>query len=244
MKNHPTYALLAAVALSLGLSSCLITIDGSGTSLRSGFSTHSSKNSYGPTHKGSGTRAEDPRALASFDRISLEGNLDLDITVTKGAEQSVLVSGEDNLLEFVRTEVRDGVLHVDLDSGSYRMSMPLMLHATVPALGALTLQGSGDIIVRGLDAEAFQVKLEGSGDIAVAGRVERLSASLEGSGDLDLAALLATEASVSLEGSGDIRLSASEKLTIQLEGSGDIGYRGNPRVKLSMSGSGDVYSFD
>ena len=244
MKNHPTHALLAAVALSLGISSCIITIDDTGASWHSGFGSHNYQSGHGPTHKGSGNQAEDPRALTSFDRIELEGSLDIDVTVTEGAEQSVVVSGEDNLLEFVRTEVRDGVLHVDLDSGSYTMNMPLVLHATLPGLHSVELEGSGDIAVRGLGGESFEVALSGSGDIAVSGRVQRLTASLHGSGDVDLASLEATEASVLLDGSGDIRVSASEHLSIELNGSGDIGYRGNPRVKMSMSGSGDVYSFN
>jgi len=234
--------LLAASALAAGLGSCIITIDDGGASWSSYSAFHSS--GHGPERVGSGVTGTDERLLADVRAVELEGSLDVEVSVVPGATQMVAVVGDDNLLPHVRTEVSGGVLHVDLDSGSYHMKQPLRVVAILPELRSVSLEGSGDIVAWGVDSSAFEVSLEGSGDVKIIGRTGDLTAGLSGSGDVDLAGLRAGEASVELLGSGDIRVFAAEALSVRLEGSGDVGYKGSPEVQVQVKGSGDVYVFD
>ena len=65
---------------------------------------------------GSGTAATQTRTLPSFTAVDLTGSST--ITVHVGAEQAVVVHADDNLLDHVKTDVRDGALVVS-ERGSF-----------------------------------------------------------------------------------------------------------------------------
>ena len=252
-----TLPLFAAIAATFLISYCIIAITDDGASFR-GFSSHFGEDS---AKRGSGVVGEDARELGAFTSISLSGSLYVEATA--GADQRVTVRGDDNLLEDVITEVRNGVLCVELQSGSYNFKKPMVVRVQVPELTGVqlqgsgdfavqgiaqdqfnvTLRGSGDIVVKGLETKDLRVNLEGSGDIEVTGKTDKLTATLRGSGDMNLAGLVAAHASTTLAGSGDIRVHASEALNVTLAGSGEVGYTGEPMVKKTTAGSGEVYKF-
>lgn len=239
MKLHP----LHLVAASLLLSACLITIDDTGTSFGT-FSSFSS-NGNGPMHVGSGHLGVEKRETEPFHAIISRGSMDVEVTLAPDLAVGKLeLRGDDNLLEFLRTEVVDGTLILNLEQGSYRTHKPMLIRVRTAQLVSLALEGSGDTKVEGLVGPEFRVRLEGSGDVQAKGKVERLEVELRGSGDLDLGKLSAKTVSVDLEGSGDIRVHAKQTLDVNITGSGDVGYRGNPVVSLRAVGSGDLYSFD
>jgi len=235
---------LLLVAACLFTGACIITIDDTGASMH-GFSSFQS-NGHGPHIRGSGHLASEERAVLPFSGVVMQGSLDVEIqVVTDLAEGKLEVEGDDNLLRYVRTEVHDGMLVIDLEDGSYSMKKPLVVRASTSRLALIELEGSGDISVTGLNNASFRVRLDGSGDIEARGLTQSLTVDLNGSGDINLANLEATEANISLDGSGDVRVFAKHKLGVDLKGSGDIGYRGHPKnSKITVKGSGDVYSFD
>ncbi len=194
----------------------------------------------GPTHVGSGVFAEDQRSTPDFHAIELDGSFDVRARI--GAQTSVTVSGDDNLLEFVLIDVRNGVLHVDLERGSYQMKESLVVHVTTPILRAVVLDGSGDISVEGLAERAFSATLDGSGDISATGEVDELEVILDGSGDITLTGLRAREAAVELDGSGDVEVFVEDSLRVDIDGSGDVAYRERPSidVDVSIDGSGEI----
>ena len=56
---------------------------------------------------------------------------------------------------------------------------------TVPQLTALTLSGTGDMTVSGLNADHFDISLSGTGDLDIQGSARRARVQLSGTGDLD-----------------------------------------------------------
>ena len=115
---------------------------------------------------GSGTAATQTRALPSFTAIDLTGSST--ITVHVGAEQAVVVHADDNLLDHVKTEVRNGTLVVS-ERGSFATSLPLRVEVTVARLDGTKLAGSGTISVDGVDARTFTAEVPGSGMLTVSG---------------------------------------------------------------------------
>src|SRR5687768_12132665 len=65
----------------------------------------------GPSVAGSGVRTSVTRSVATFDHVDVGGAYD--VVVRVGAAPSVVLEGDDNLLPLIRTEVRDGTLHID-----------------------------------------------------------------------------------------------------------------------------------
>ena len=190
------------------------------------------------TTQGSGVAAQETRTLPMFTAIDLAGAGKVDVRI--GREQMVVVTADDNIVERVTTDVRDGRLVIAND-GSFTTKIPLSVAVTVPGLERASLTGSGSVDVEGIRAEAFVLRLPGSGMIRVSGVVDQLDAGLAGSGDAELANLIAREVTASVSGSGRMHVYAAEELDASVSGTGVIEYGGSPgRVAQSVSGTGAV----
>jgi len=187
---------------------------------------------------GSGHRVEESRDVASFSAVEL--SVPADVVVVVGEPAQLSLSGDDNLLSLVETEVRGGTLHIEARHRNLRFRSGLEVHLSTEALERFEVEGSGDVEIRGVRQDRFKVSIEGSGEVTASGSVDRLDARIEGSGDLRLESLESREAAVRIEGSGSIRVAVAEALHYSIEGSGDIVYAGSPRVSGGISGSGSV----
>jgi hypothetical protein len=189
-------------------------------------------------HETSGGAGDAVRDLAPFEKIVDRGSVDVEVSV--GSEQRVEVVADDDQASRVETWVDDGTLYIS-NRDSLWTHGGLKVKVVVPQLEALTLAGSGDGSVEGLDARNLEIRTEGSGDVTASGRAARLTYSGAGSGDADLSDLEAAEATVRLHGSGDARVNVTGALDVETFGSGDVSYSGKPsHISQSTHGSGDV----
>lgn len=188
--------------------------------------------------EGTGERVRESRELPAFTAIDLRDASDLHVQI--GTETRVVVEADARLIDRVVTVVEGDTLIIR-SKGSYRMHRSPKLSITMPSLSALTIHGSGDARLHGLDAGQLKLSIHGSGDIEADGRVDQLGISINGSGDAVLAKLVARQVRASVNGSGDIDVDARESLDATVNGSGDITYGGQP-AKLSkrVNGSGDI----
>ena len=67
------------------------------------------------------------------------------------------MKADDNLLDRVTTEVQSGTLVIANTPGSFTTKSPMRVEVDVPALDALTLSGSGNIVVTGIEAKRLEV---------------------------------------------------------------------------------------
>lgn len=188
--------------------------------------------------KGSGVAASQTRTLPVFTGVDLAGTNEM--TVQIGEPQQVLIRADDNLLDKVVTEVRDGVLVVS-DRGSFTTRSPMSVVVTVPSLQSATLSGTGLLIVTGVAADTFTARLPGTGTLIVSGRAEHVDASLSGDGTLTMGSLLARDATVSLSGTGNVTIHATRALDAAVSGTGSILYSGHPAsVTKNIVGVGSI----
>lgn len=187
--------------------------------------------------QGSGVAATQSRVLGTFSSLDLAGSND--ITVAVGGRQSVVVHADSNLLRYVTTRVVAGTLVIGT-TGSFTTKSPMSVEISVPSLAAVTLSGSGEISVTGIDAPRLTVMLPGSGALYAAGTVTKLDVTLGGSGLAQLDNLAARDVHAAIGGSGLIRVTATASLNAAVTGSGAIIYSGNPRLTSSVTGSGAV----
>ena len=189
---------------------------------------------------GSGVQAEETRQLAEFEEIDLRINGDLNVTI--GEATPLTISGDDNILPLIKTEVRKGRLTISAEK-SFDSEHGLKLAVTVPDLTFARVAGSGDMRISELDSEDLRVEVKGSGDIKFSGRAHRLAVSVEGSGDAHGSGLSTDEASASVQGSGDVKLTGrATRLTANVTGSGDVDASGlaTDQASVAIQGSGDV----
>jgi hypothetical protein len=227
-----TFAGLAALLL---LPACILVVDGDSDWHGPHWHSDSGRNSI----RGSGVSKTETRTAGDFRKIAVRGSCDVSVSV--GSAAGLTVTADDNLLEYVVTEVRDGTLVVEMKSGSYSPSVHMKVSATVPALDAIAIHGSSDVDVTGLSGDRFELSVEGSGDAKASGKVGTVVAKVAGSGDLNLSNVEARDATVEVSGSGDVEVWSTESLTVSIAGSGDVGYKGDPpRIAKSVAGSGSV----
>jgi len=211
--------------------------------------------------RGSGDLVTETREVSNYDSIALEGSGD--VIVTQGGGESLIVETDDNLMEQVETEVRNGTLYLgfetDIDDRGFSPTR-LIFTVGVDDLKGLSVSGSGNIESDMIETDSLEATISGSGEILI-GEVaaDDVTGKISGSGKIDLAGVTATQdvtvggsgnyragdlqsesAEVSVSGSGNATVWATETLDASISGSGSIDYYGNPSVNQSTSGSGDV----
>jgi hypothetical protein len=224
---------LTASLITVALAGCVFVVDSDGSHWHDGH--YSNANSI----HGSGVSKTEPRTVAEFRRVEVNGSCA--VTLTAGSAASVTATADDNLLPLLVTEVRDGALVIEMKPGSYAPQTAMRVVATVPALDAVLVRGSSDIEVSGLAGERFSAEISGSGNVRARGKVDAVAARLSGSGDMRLLDLEAREANVEISGSGDVEVCATEALVASIAGSGSVSYKGDAaKVTKSIAGSGSV----
>ena len=210
----------------------------------------------GPAVAGSGDVTSENRSVPAFDRIEIGG--EYEVLVRVGAGPSIVLEGDDNLLPLVRTEVRNGTLHIESEK-DLRPRDEIRIDVGVETLNAIQSGGSSDVAVRDVRSSAFDVGVSGSSEVVANGEFGDLSASISGSGEihmngtadaidgkvsgsgeLDLLEVRARSARIEVSGSGDATVQVSDRLDASVSGSGDVRYRGQPAIDMDVSGSGSV----
>jgi hypothetical protein len=218
---------------------------------------------WGKTIKGNGDNVTIDRSTGDYDAISVSGWFDVDLV--DGQEGELTLEGESNLLEYIKTEVKDGKLVIKTEkginlkpsnwNGGIRITVP------VESINSVALSGSGDIVGKttiktdrlstamsgsgditlDVDANSVDASMSGSGDITFSGRTKDFEATISGSGDIKAFDMEADNVDATVSGSADIKVTANKMLKARVSGSGDITYRGNPeKLDTKTSGSGDI----
>ena len=209
---------------------------------------------------GSGDLVTKTYQVSGFDGVSVSGGGDL-VIIQDGTE-SVSVETDDNLMQYVVTEVRNGTLDLYLDNQGLRNFRPTKLIFTVHVknLTAVTtsgswdltsekidtddlsivVSGSGNVTISDLTAENLSVMISGSGEMDAAGEVTDQDITVSGSGKIRLGDLLSETALINISGSGEATLWVTTSLTAEISGSGTVLYYGNPQTTINTSGSGDI----
>ena len=145
-----------------------------------------------------------------------------------------------NLVDLYQIKARGEVLVVDAD-GDPRPSRHACLEVTLIALDRLTVDGAGNITIRGYDGERLALVVDGAGDLEIDGKAGEVVVSVNGAGDIDARRLEARTADVSVNGAGDVSVWASERAKVEINGVGDVDVYGKPaEFAQDVHGIGDV----
>lgn len=198
--------------------------------------------------------------IDNFDGLGL--SISADVMLRQGSAQSVKIEAQQNIIDNLKKEVKDGVWKIGFDK-NVKKHEPVKIWVTVPDIASLTISGSGSIIGDGkfsnlndlvlaisgsgdikLDADSknLSVALSGSGNMDLSGNTGASSIKISGSGDIVAFGLKARTCEIKISGSGDSSVNVSESLEVAIAGSGDVYYKGKPSLRSKISGSGEVVS--
>lgn len=215
---------------------------------------------FGAT-RGSGDLITESRQVSNFDRISLSGVGE--VVVAQGANESLSIETDDNIMKHVKAEVKDGTLELGFEDGvNFIDPTRLVFYVGVDDLAVLTISGSGDIESDMLETSRLEITISGSGDVLITNlTASGVTAKISGSGEIDLTGdaaeqvviisgagnylsgdMCSESVTVNISGSGDATVCATETLDSNISGSGSVNYYGQPLVNSSGSGSGKINS--
>ena len=218
---------------------------------------------WGKKIKGNGNVTTIERSVGDYDQIGVSGFFD--VNLVSGNEGEITLKGESNLLEHIKTEVKNGELKIKVEKG-YNLRPSnwkdgIVITVPVESIDGVALSGSGDIVGKTkiksddfrtsmsgsgditleVEANSVSTSMSGSGDIRLSGSTTNFDATISGSGDIAAFDLEADNVEATVSGSANIEVTANKMLKARVSGSGDIDYKGNPdKVDTKTSGSGDI----
>ena len=226
-----------------------------------GISTTTEAQWFGKRINGNGKIVTITRNVDDYDQISVAGSFDVELVA--GTEGKLTIKMDENLIEYLVTEVEGQKLKIRWEKG-INISTRSKLLITVPFkdINEVSLSGSGDIFTEDLisgnklkaalsgsgdiklrvDTKDLTTAISGSGDIAITGETDTLDCAISGSGAFKGNSLKAKTVEISIAGSGDASVDTVEYLNVRIAGSGDVTYSGNPKQDVKISGSGSVRS--
>ncbi|MEO8415562.1 MAG: head GIN domain-containing protein [Ginsengibacter sp.] len=213
--------------------------------------------------KGNGHIKKETREVSNFTSLASQGSMD--VKITYGNSNSIVVEADENLLPYIETTVENGKLfirpkkNVNLQSGS-----KMIVHVSMTKMNSVQLSGSGNISGSGaftndattdvgvsgsgnlsLNFDTFKdldLSISGSGNIDLKGNATNsINAKVSGSGNIDCSDISSNDVDAKLSGSGNIKVYAKNSIDAKISGSGNVFYKGEaPKISSKVVGSGKV----
>jgi hypothetical protein len=185
----------------------------------------------------------------------------IDVYLTQGEKLSLMVEADENLHDYIITEVKNGTLNIYTDA-NIRDAEAKKVYVTLKEINSVSTSSAGDLIgetpvktenLKLTASSAGDIKLEvyvksidadisSSGDITLNGEADMFEADLSSAGDLNAYNLKVREADVSVSSAGNADLFVTEKLYARASSAGDINYKGEPKnVDAHSSSAGGIH---
>lgn len=170
--------------------------------------------------KGSGNLQTEKREVTNFKAVEVGGVFKVEITAQE--DFAVEIEADDNLLEYITTEVKGETLKI---STSKRISMrnPIIVKIGAPDIERLDASGASSIVLRNLNNDSFKIDLSGASQVNAEGTTKNLTVDLSGASRLSAENL------------------QSENVSIEASGASKVVYSGSPQDLIKkISGAGKL----
>jgi len=215
---------------------------------------------FGDGEKGNGVVIEESRDV-SEDFTAVEASEGLDVYVTQGPVASIDVEADENIMELIATDIRNGVLRIHSLENIGRATKNI--YVTLPEVTALSTSSGADLwskdVIKAtkldLDAssgsdlhveaiaEEISADASSGADIKVSGTTDRLYADASSGADVNAKGLLSKTCYADASSGADISVNVSESLTADASSGADISYTGDAKVRKNKSVSGSVHKY-
>ncbi|MEB8344479.1 DUF2807 domain-containing protein [Flavobacteriaceae bacterium KMM 6898] len=215
---------------------------------------------FGEGKKGNGIVVEDNRNVSEeFTVVSASEGLD--VYVTQSNEFKIVVEADENIIDLIGTDIKNGKLTVHAIENIGRATKKI--HVSLPYITALSSSSGAELVtVNTIEAEkisldassgaemevsliANEVSADASSgsDIQIAGQANMFYADASSGADIKAKNLMAKICNADASSGADISLNVSESLTADASSGADITYTGQATVQKSKSSSGSVHKY-
>lgn len=196
----------------------------------------------------------------SEDFNEVRGSAGLDVYLTQGDENKILVEADENLHQYIETNIENGRLHVTT-SHNIGNSKAKKVYVTFKQLNTIEASSGADVIGNSviksenltlksssgadLNVEVFakdlSAKSSSGADLEVSGKASSLMADASSGSELNAKELLVVTCNAEASSGAGVTVNVKEKLETHVSSGGDINYYGNPvSVNSNKSHSGSV----
>ena len=184
---------------------------------------------------GSGVMATQARSVSGFNGIVLSGAGSLQIEQT--GFESLEITADDNLLEYLTSDVVGGRLELGVRSGHSISPTRVDYRLTVAELHEIVVSGAVEIDAAGLDTDFLEIVISGAAAVDLSGRAELQNVAISGAASYRAANLRSADVRISVSGSAHAVVRASDRLDVSISGAGTVEYYGSPEVQASGDGT-------
>ncbi len=210
------------------------------------------------TITGDGKVVSQTRDVPEFTGVKVGSGID--VFLTQGDNQRVEVEADENLQEWIRTEVKGSVLHIYTDK-NIRLAKAKRVNINCKMLDRIDISSAGDVTAVNrfkadkldidmssagdlnleVEANEISISISSAGNAVLKGKTDTLKADLSSAGDLNAYDLEAKYGEISVSSAGSARVFVTDEASFHSSSAGDIDYKGEPRMKeIHTSSAGSV----
>lgn len=194
--------------------------------------------SFNKKIKGSGNVVTESRDISDFRGVDVSGVFQVEITAQK--DFGVEIEADDNLLPLIKTEVRNGVLHLETE-GRLSCDNGLKVRISAPDINQIDASGASKVNLSDLRNSELRVDTSGASKINLSGETAQLFVEVSGASSVDAENLKAETADVNTSGASRVSTFAVNDLRAHASGASKVVYSGSPRnIEKSSSGASSI----
>lgn len=156
----------------------------------------------------------------------IKANNAFDITLFKGDKTSLVIEASIDVLPYIRSEVKNGVLHLALEKHTPKKLKDKTIKASITVSDLQNISLSGACEVKSNDlftAKDFNISCSGSSNVSLRVNTDHLSVKASGASDIRIYAAVTNQSKMDISGASRIDLNGSSKsLTLEITGASDI----------------------
>lgn len=215
-------------------------------------------NSPNYTIYGSGDLITETLYLSSFNSITV--NTVASVNLTRGDNQEVVLTVDDNIREYVKFTVYNEHLYLDTENNVNLEEFTIILDITIPRIENIVVNGVSDVVGQNeftgnylnlvmngvgyiyLNLDIYEVRsdLNGVGNVELSGTAVNQIANVSSVGNLNAFELVTDTSYVAANSVGNANVYADDYLHAMIGSLGSIYYRGHPVVYQVVEGQGRV----
>ncbi len=183
---------------------------------------------------GSGQLVTEEKSFSDF--TSVEAETGVEVIITPSNSYSVIITADDNVIDFVRVSMLGETLDIDItpgtsiSSGSLR-PLTLRVEIAMPELRELELSGAAEGVVTGFTfTEVFVLDLSGASNVVIDGTADDMILRGSGASNADLSNFRVQNADVDLSGASEATINVDGRLDADLSGVSTLLYIGEPTL--------------
>jgi len=213
---------------------------------------------FGPGIKGNGVVVEENREITD-DFTEISASEGLDVTVTQANDFEITVEGDENIIDLIGTDIKNGKLRIHAIENIGRATKKV--HVSLPQITALRGSSganlrteneikadhleidasSGALVELELIAQDVEIDASSGANLELSGSAQK--AYIDGSSGANINAkkLFTEECNAEASSGANIGIQVSQSLTADASSGGNISYSGDATVQKKKSVSGSVH---